>query len=214
MKDARAITPSREFIDCLGTSGHAGPLRADRVPGTGKLWIASLALAATSVGGRVAAQSVEPEPSILALKRLSVEELLKTEVTSVSKEPEKLLDAPSSIVVISNDDIQRSGASDIPEALRLADNLEVAQQNSHDWAISARGFDANLADKLLVLVDGRAVYSPLYGGVLWNVPDTRKLELSVVGGNVLHDRHPEFGYPGAAREEISRSIFGKAVWQF
>lgn len=64
-----------------------------------------------------------------------------------------------------------SGASSIPEALRLADNLQVARINAHDWAISARGLNANLANKLLVLVDGRAVYTPLYGGVLWNVQD-------------------------------------------
>ncbi|HEY1764090.1 MAG TPA: TonB-dependent receptor plug domain-containing protein, partial [Opitutaceae bacterium] len=93
------------------------------------------------------------------------------QVTSVSKEPEKLLDAAAAIQVVTNDEIARSGATSLPEALRLADNLEVAQENSHDWAISARGFDANLANKLLVLIDGRAVYSPLYGGVEWNVED-------------------------------------------
>jgi iron complex outermembrane receptor protein len=92
-------------------------------------------------------------------------------VTSVSKEPEKLLDAPSAIQVITDDDIQRSGATSIPEALRLADNLEVTQKDTNDWGISARGFDTNLADKLLVLIDGRAIYSPLYGGVVWNVQD-------------------------------------------
>ncbi len=73
--------------------------------------------------------------------------------------------------MITADDIRRSGASSIPEVLRLADNLQVAQINAHDWEISARGFNANLANKLLVLVDGRAVYTPLYGGVLWNVQD-------------------------------------------
>jgi iron complex outermembrane recepter protein len=109
--------------------------------------------------------------SIGALKQLSVEDLMNIEVTSVSKEPEKLLDAASAIQVITGDEIIRSGASNIPEALRLADNLEVAQENSHDWEISARGFNANLGDKLLVLVDGRAVYTPLYGGVEWNVQD-------------------------------------------
>jgi iron complex outermembrane receptor protein len=116
-------------------------------------------------------QSSGGDSPIGALKQLSVEQLMDIEVTSVSKEPEKLLDAASAIQVITNDDIETAGASSIPEALRLADNLEVAQENSHDWAISARGFDANLANKLLVLIDGRAVYSPLYGGVEWNVQD-------------------------------------------
>lgn len=118
------------------------------------------------------AQVSESDQAIGTLKQLSVEQLMDIEVTSVSKGPEKLLDAASAIQVVTGDDIMESGASSIPEALRLADNLEVAQENSHDWAISARGFDANLADKLLVLIDGRAVYSPLYGGVEWNVQDT------------------------------------------
>jgi iron complex outermembrane receptor protein len=105
------------------------------------------------------------------LKQMSVEDLMNVEVTSVAKAPQKLLQAAASIQVITADDIRRSGATTIPEALRLADNLEVAQINAHDWAISARGFNANLANKLLVLIDGRAVYTPLYGGVLWDVQD-------------------------------------------
>ncbi|HEY1794152.1 MAG TPA: TonB-dependent receptor [Opitutaceae bacterium] len=124
---------------------------------------------------RLRAQDSSANPpndsSIGALKQMSVDELMDIEVTSVAKAPEKLLDAPASIDVVTSDEIERSGATSIPEALQLADNLDVAQQNSHDWAISARGFNANLADKLLVLVDGRAVYSPLYGGVMWNVQD-------------------------------------------
>ena len=63
------------------------------------------------------------------------------------------------------------GATSIPEALRLADNLQVAQKNSHDWAISARGFNTDLANKLLVMIDGRTVYTPLYSGVFWDVQD-------------------------------------------
>lgn len=116
-------------------------------------------------------QSTDSSNSIGNLKQLSLEQLMAIEVTSVSKEPEELFDAAAAIQVVTNDDIARSGATSLPEALRLADNLEVAQENSHDWAISARGFNANLANKLLVLIDGRAVYSPLYGGVEWNVQD-------------------------------------------
>src|SRR5437763_6635245 len=105
------------------------------------------------------------------LKRLSVEELMNVEVTSVAKEPQRLLQAAASIEVITAQDIRRSGATSIPEALRLADNLQVSQINAHDWAISARGFNTNLANKLLVLIDGRAVYTPLYGGVLWDAQE-------------------------------------------
>ncbi len=117
-------------------------------------------------------QSGQPEASSTgALKQMSLEQLMNVEVTSVTKEPQKLLQAPAAIQVITSEDIRRSGATTLPEALRLADNLEVAQINAHDWAISARGFNTNLADKLLVLIDGRAVYTPLYGGVLWSVQD-------------------------------------------
>jgi len=97
--------------------------------------------------------------------------LFNMEVTSVSKEPERLSESPSAIQVITSDNILRSGASSIPEALRLADNLDVAQLNSHDWAISARGFNAGLGNKLLVLMDGRTIYSPLFSGVFWNAQD-------------------------------------------
>jgi iron complex outermembrane recepter protein len=124
--------------------------------------------------GHPAARALGDTPDATStgqLKQLSVEDLMNVEVTSVAKAPQKLLRAAASIQVITADDIRRSGATSIPEALRLADNLEVAQINAHDWAISARGFNANLGNKLLVLIDGRVVYTPLYGGVLWNVQD-------------------------------------------
>jgi iron complex outermembrane recepter protein len=110
-------------------------------------------------------------PIIGSLKQLNVEDLMNVEVTSVARHPEKLLEAASAIQVITQDDIRRSGATSIPEALRLADNLQVAQKNSHDWAISARGFNTDLANKLLVMIDGRTVYTPLYSGVFWDVQD-------------------------------------------
>src|SRR5437762_6686390 len=103
------------------------------------------------------------------LKQFSLEELLNLEVTTVSKRPEKLTEAASAIQVITQEDIRRSGATSIPEALRLASNLEVAQVDSRQWAISARGFNSTTANKLLVLIDGRTVYTPLYSGVFWDV---------------------------------------------
>jgi iron complex outermembrane receptor protein len=110
-------------------------------------------------------------PSPEDLKQMSIEDLMNLDVTSVSLHPERLLDAASAIQVVTGDDILRSGASSLPEALQLADNLEVAQKNSHDWAISARGFNTDLSNKLLVLVDGRTVYSPLFSGVFWDAQD-------------------------------------------
>jgi iron complex outermembrane receptor protein len=110
-------------------------------------------------------------PSIGDLKQLNVEDLMNVEVTSVARHPQKLLGSASAIQVITQEDIRRSGATSIPEALRLADNLQVAQKNSHDWAISARGFNTALSNKLLVLIDGRTVYTPLFSGVFWDVQD-------------------------------------------
>lgn len=109
--------------------------------------------------------------SLEALKQLSLDELMNVEVTSVSRRPERLSQTASAIQVITEDDIRRSGASSLPEALRLASNLQVAQVDSRDWAISARGFNSTTANKLLVLIDGRSVYTPLFSGVFWDVQD-------------------------------------------
>jgi iron complex outermembrane recepter protein len=110
-----------------------------------------------------------PGPAVY--KKMSLQELMDVDVTSVAKEPQPYGQAPAAIDVITGDEIRRSGASSIPEALRLADNLDVAQKNSHDWAISARGFNTALGNKLLVLIDGRSVYTPLYSGVFWDQQD-------------------------------------------
>lgn len=111
-------------------------------------------------------------PTTSTLKQLSFDQLLEIEVTSVSLRPEKLSETASAIQVITAEDVRRSGATSIPEALRLATNLEVAQIDSRQWAISARGFNNLFADKLLVLADGRSLYTPLYAGVYWDVQDT------------------------------------------
>ena len=118
------------------------------------------------------AQTPPALPSTNALKKLSVEELMDIEVTSVSKRPEKLSETASAIQVITQEDIRRSGATSLPEALRLASNLEVAQVDSRQWAISARGFNNTTSNKMLVLIDGRTVYTPLYAGVFWDIQDT------------------------------------------
>ncbi|HEY3221671.1 MAG TPA: TonB-dependent receptor [Gemmatimonadales bacterium] len=109
--------------------------------------------------------------SLEALKRLTLDELMNVEVMSVSRRPERLSEAPSAIQVITQDDIRQSGATSLPEALRLASNLQVAQVDARQWAISARGFNSTTANKLLVLIDGRTVYTPLFSGVFWDVQD-------------------------------------------
>ncbi len=92
-------------------------------------------------------------------------------VVSVSRRAERLSAASAAITVITAEDIRRSGATQLPEVLRLAPNLEVAQASSHQWAVSARGFNNALANKLLVMIDGRTVYTPLFAGVFWDVQD-------------------------------------------
>jgi iron complex outermembrane receptor protein len=98
----------------------------------------------------------------------TLEELTNIEVTSVSKQAERLTDAPASIYVITTEDIRRAGARTLAEALRLAPNLQVAQRSSNTYAISARGFNNAIGNKLLVLIDGRTVYTPLFSGVFWD----------------------------------------------
>jgi iron complex outermembrane receptor protein len=105
---------------------------------------------------------------------LSIEELANIDVTSVSRRPERLQDAPASVFVITADDIRRSGSRSLAEALRLAPNLQVARASNSSYYISARGMNGTSnspANKLLVMIDGRSVYSPLFSGVFWDEPD-------------------------------------------
>lgn len=115
--------------------------------------------------------SAQAEDHMASLTSLSLAELLQIKVVSVAKRPEKLSDSPSAIQVITNDQLHRSGATNIPEALRHASNLNIAQQNSHEWIISARGFSSDVGNKLLVLMDGRTLYTPLFSGVFWDRQD-------------------------------------------
>lgn len=106
------------------------------------------------------------------LTQMSIEDLMRIEVTSAGKKEQKLSQTAAAVYVITQEDIRRSGATSIPEALRLAPGVEVAQINANVWAISIRGFNFRYASKLLVLIDGRSVYSPLFSGVFWDVQDT------------------------------------------
>jgi iron complex outermembrane receptor protein len=116
----------------------------------------------------------EPTRQPAEFADLSIEELANIDVTSVSKRPERLQDAPASVFVITADDIRRAGSRSLPEALRLAPNLDVARANNSAYYISARGMNGTSnspANKLLVMIDGRSVYSPLFSGVFWDEPD-------------------------------------------
>src|SRR5450830_387679 len=101
----------------------------------------------------------------------SLEQLADVIVSSVSRQDTRLAEAPASVYVISGADIRRAGATSLPQALRLAPNLQVAQADSRNWSITARGFGSTIANKLLVLIDGRSIYSPLFSGVFWDTQD-------------------------------------------
>lgn len=137
-------------------------MRPIRLPGGVLIFAACIA----SGPGRAAeAQSDE-------LFDLSLDQLMQIHVTSVSRRPEELRNAPSAIYVVTGEDIRRSGVTSIPEALRLVPGMQVRRAGSANWSISARGFDRLYANKLLVMIDGRTVYSPTFGGVYWDAQDT------------------------------------------
>jgi len=136
-------------------------------------WVPRLILPAAAMaiwGANAIAQDAYVSPS--TLKKLSVEQLVDIDVTSVSKYPEKFSEAAAAVAVLTSEDIERSGVTKIPDALRLVPGLDVAQVDAHTWAISSRGFNDTFADKLLVLIDGRTVYTPLFSGVFWDFQDT------------------------------------------
>jgi iron complex outermembrane receptor protein len=140
----------------------------------GGLFVLSLTL----LGGEVLGQSSRPTPQPATqaagqrdLTQVPIEDLMNIRVTSVSKTEQKMLQAAAAIFVITQEDIRRSGATNIPDLLRLVPGLDVSQINANNWAISARGFNRQFENKLLVLIDGRAVYTPLDGGVNWDTQD-------------------------------------------
>jgi len=122
--------------------------------------------------------------------QMSLEELSDFRITSVSKREERLADAAASVYVITADAIRRSGAHSLPEALRLAPNLLVARIGAQQYAITARNFNSSSANKLLVMIDGRTVYTPLYSGVFWDaqaplLPEIDRIEvISGPGGTI------------------------------
>src|SRR5580658_560306 len=105
------------------------------------------------------------------LTTISIEDLMNIKVTSASKKEQTLSRVAAAMFVIAQKDIQQSGATNIPDLLRMVPGLDVAQIDSNTWAISARGFNEEFSNKLMVMVDGRSVYTQTFGGVFWNVLD-------------------------------------------
>ena len=124
-----------------------------------------------------------------SLKRLSIEELARISVQSVSRRSENVTEAPAAVTVITGDALRRSGVTTLTDALRLAVGVAVAR-DGHSWSISARGFNASTANKMVVMLDGRSLYTPLFSGVFWDVQDTLiadvdRIEIIRGGGGTL-----------------------------
>ena len=101
----------------------------------------------------------------------SIEDLMNIEITSASKTEQKLSRTASAVFVITAEDIRQSNATNIPDLLRMVPGIDVAQINANTWAISARGLNSRFSNELLVMLDGRSVYTPTFGGVFWDVLD-------------------------------------------
>jgi iron complex outermembrane recepter protein len=125
----------------------------------------------TALSPSAFAQPPGARPSVAELKKLSLEELMSLRVTSVSRGEERLGDAPAAVSILTGEDIRRSGAATVPEALRLIPGLHVARQTSSAWVVASRGFSSVNSEKLLVLSDTRSLYTPLFSGVFWDVQD-------------------------------------------
>jgi len=132
----------------------------------GRVFLASFL--STLLAGSTVAQNPRTVPDVTAM---SMEDLMDMKVTSVSKRTQKVADAAAAVFVLTQEDVRRSGATNIPEALRFVPGLEVARIDENKWAIGSRGFNGRFDNKLLVLIDGRSVYTPLFSGVYWNIQD-------------------------------------------
>ncbi|MDO9107022.1 MAG: TonB-dependent receptor [Methylovulum sp.] len=125
-----------------------------------------LTILSASLGMAIAQAAPEAE-----VADLSLEELMDIKIYSAAKKEQAMADTAAAAFVISQEDIRRSGATSIPEALRMVPGVQVAQINAHDWAIAIRGFNDRFSNKLLVMIDGRTVYSPLFSGTYWSAQD-------------------------------------------
>src|SRR5579885_2316127 len=148
------------------------PLRKNKfnfVASSGRILL--LGMLMVSQAANVSASGAAGPQNVPDYASMSLEDLMNQPVTSVTKHTQKVGDSAAAIFVITQEDISRSGATSIPDALRMVPGVEVAQIDQNKWAIASRGFNGRFDDKLLVLIDGRSVYTPLFSGVYWNIED-------------------------------------------
>jgi iron complex outermembrane receptor protein len=170
---AAPMRPSELLGFCVATFGaftcsagkvtHRGPVA--------KILICAILVAASTTPGRTDAVQGSQDTSG-QLKKLSLAQLGDLEVTTASKEPVTVARTPAAIYVLTQEGVRQSGATSIPEVLRLVPGVEVARIDSDKWSIGVRGFGSRLSRSVLVLIDGRTVYTPLFAGVYWEVQDT------------------------------------------
>lgn len=157
---------SSKMCSCL----RQNPLRVSKAISVGLLFALLITLV-SSIPARAEDATDDAQPA-QDLNQMSLEQLGNVQVTTASKEPEQIWRTPAAIYVLTQEDIRRSGATTIPELLRLVPGVEVARIDSDHWAVGVRGFGGEFSKSLLVLIDGRSVYSPLFAGVYWQVQDT------------------------------------------
>jgi iron complex outermembrane recepter protein len=143
------------------------------------MWCMLAGLAASPLTTQPA---LSEDPAGGDLSSLSLEQLTKMEVSSVARRDQQLYKTPAAVFVITQDDIRRSGATNVPEILRIVPGVQVAQVEANKWAVSARGFNGIFADKMLVMIDGRSIYTPIYSGTFWDqnevlIEDVERIEV-------------------------------------
>ena len=146
------------------------------------MWIRCL-FAALAAGLLAAPASGQSRPSDLASATL--EDLMRIEITSASRREQTAEDVAAAVYLVTQADIRRSGMTSVPDLLRLVPGVQVAQVNSNKWAISIRGFSGIYSNKLLVLIDGRTIYNPLFASVMWDTEDVMLEDINrieVIGG--------------------------------
>lgn len=165
--------------------------------------------------GAVAAGAFAQGQVPAGLAQMSIEELMKIDVTSVSRKPERAVDIAAAVYVITQEQIRRSGLTTIPDLLRMAPGVDVAQVNANKWAVSVRGFNAVYANKLLVLIDGRSIYTRIFSGVVWdsvNLPldDVDRIEVIRGPGATVWGANAVNGVVNIVTKAASETIGGRA----
>lgn len=185
-----------------------------------RAWIVAPRIAGLIVallgGAALPASGQEADPTVRELASLDLDQLARVRVVSAGRKPEALADATAAIAVLTHEDIRRHGAATLPELLRSVPGLDVARVGGRDWAISARGFTSQSSNKLLVVVDGRTVYSPIFAGTYWDVlsvpiDEIERIEVIRGPGGTLWGANAMNGVINIITRPASESAGGRAA---